>query len=61
MHGPVPAVVYVHGGSWVSGDYNTGGFIINGIGPALVGQGFVVVSLNYRLGPRAHWPTRSST
>ncbi len=53
---PLPAAVYVHGGSWVSGDYNTGGFIINGIGPALVAQGFVVVSLNYRLGPRAHWP-----
>jgi acetyl esterase/lipase len=56
VHGTLPAAVYVHGGSWVSGDYNTGGFIINGIGPALVAQGFVVVSLNYRLGPRAHWP-----
>jgi acetyl esterase/lipase len=55
-HGPGPAVVYVHGGSWVSGDYNTGGFIINGIGPALVKEGFVVVSLDYRLGPRRHWP-----
>jgi acetyl esterase/lipase len=56
VHGPAPAVVYVHGGSWISGDYNTGGFIINGIGPGLVSQGFVVVSINYRLGPRAHWP-----
>jgi len=56
VHGTVPAVVYVHGGSWVSGDYNTGGFIINGIGPALVTQGFVVFSVNYRLGPQAHWP-----
>jgi acetyl esterase/lipase len=56
VHGTVPAAVYVHGGSWVSGDYNTGGFIINGIGPALVAQGFVVFSLDYRLGPRAHWP-----
>jgi acetyl esterase/lipase len=56
VHGTVPAVVYVHGGSWVSGDYNTGGFLINGIGPALVNQGFVVFSINYRLGPRAHWP-----
>ena len=56
VHGTLPAVVYVHGGSWISGDYDTGGFIINGIGPALVTQGFVVVSLNYRLGPRAHWP-----
>src|SRR5271156_5400905 len=55
VQGPHPAAVYVHGGDWVSGD-NTGGFIINGIGPALLAQGFVVVSLDYRLGPRAHWP-----
>jgi acetyl esterase/lipase len=56
VHGTVPAAVYIHGGSWVSGDYNTCGFIINGIGPALVAEGFVVFSVNYRLGPRAHWP-----
>jgi acetyl esterase/lipase len=56
LHGPAPAAVYVHGGSWVSGDYDTGGFIINRIGPALAARGFVVVSLNYRLGPRWHWP-----
>jgi acetyl esterase/lipase len=54
--GALPAAVYVHGGDWVSGDENTGGFIINGIGPALLDHGFVVVSLDYRLGPRAHWP-----
>ena len=56
LDGPAPAVVYVHGGDWVSGDYDTGGFIINRIGPALAARGFVVVSLNYRLGPRRHWP-----
>jgi len=56
FHGPAPAAVYVHGGSWVSGDYDTGGFIINSIGPALAARGFVVVSLNYRLGPRGRWP-----
>jgi len=56
LHGPAPAAVYVHGGSWVSGDYDTGGFIIDRIGPALASRGFVVVSLNYRLGPRRHWP-----
>lgn len=60
FHGtaPAPAAVYVHGGSWVSGDYETGGFIINRIGPALAARGFVVVSLNYRLGPRDHWPAQ---
>jgi acetyl esterase/lipase len=56
LHGPAPAAVYVHGGSWVSGDYDTGGFIISSIGPALAARGFVVVSLDYRLGPRRHWP-----
>ncbi len=56
LHGPAPAAVYVHGGSWVSGDYDTGGFIINRIGPALAAHGFVVVSLDYRLGPHGHWP-----
>ena len=56
LHGPAPAAVYVHGGSWISGDYDTGGFIINAIGPALAARGVVVVSLDYRLGPRGHWP-----
>jgi acetyl esterase/lipase len=58
LHGPAPAAVYVHGGSWVSGDYDTGGFIISSIGPALAARGFVVVSLDYRLGPRDHWPAQ---
>jgi acetyl esterase/lipase len=56
LHGTAPAAVYVHGGSWVSGDYDTGGFIINTIGPALAHAGIVVVSLDYRLGPKEHWP-----
>ncbi len=58
LHGAAPAAVYVHGGSWVSGDYDTGGFIISSIGPALAARGFVVVSLDYRLGPRDHWPAQ---
>jgi acetyl esterase/lipase len=58
FHGRAPAAVYVHGGSWVSGDYDSGGFIISSIGPALAARGFVVVSLNYRLGPHDHWPAQ---
>ncbi len=58
FHGAAPAAVYVHGGSWVSGDYDTGGFIIDRIGPALAARGFVVVSLDYRLGPHDHWPAQ---
>jgi acetyl esterase/lipase len=56
LHGPAPAAVYVHGGSWVSGNYDSGGFLIKTIGPALTAQGLVVVSVNYRLGPKAKWP-----
>ncbi|HEX3796557.1 MAG TPA: alpha/beta hydrolase [Acidimicrobiales bacterium] len=56
--GRAPAAVYVHGGSWVSGDYDTGGFIINKIGPTLAAFGFVVVSVDYRLGPGKPWPAQ---
>jgi acetyl esterase/lipase len=58
LKGTAPAVVYVHGGSWVSGDYDTGGFIIKKIGPDLAAFGFVVVSVNYRLGPDHPWPSQ---
>jgi acetyl esterase/lipase len=56
LHGPAPAAVYVHGGSWISGNYDSGGFLIKTIGPDLAAHGLVVVSVNYRLGPKAHWP-----
>jgi acetyl esterase/lipase len=56
--GHAPAAVYVHGGSWVSGDYDTGGFIINEIGPTLASFGMVVVSVDYRLGPDKLWPAQ---
>lgn len=56
LHGPTPAAVYVHGGSWVSGNYDSGGFLIKAIGPALTAKGFVVVSVNYRLGLKQRWP-----
>ena len=56
LHGPAPAAVYVHGGSWISGDYDSGGFLIDTIGPELAAKGFVVVSLDYRLGPKKRWP-----
>jgi acetyl esterase/lipase len=56
LHGPAPVAVYVHGGSWISGNYDSGGFLINSIGPKLTSQGFVVVSVDYRLGLKARWP-----
>ena len=45
--GEAPVAVYVHGGSWIDGDHDTGGFIINQIGPALTEDGFVVANVNY--------------
>jgi acetyl esterase/lipase len=56
--GRAPAALYVHGGSWVSGDDNTGGFIIDKIGPGLAAYGFVVMSIDYRLGPGYPWPAQ---
>ena len=58
FNGKEPVAVYVHGGSWVSGDHDTGGFIIDQIGPALTADGFVVANVNYRLGPDHYWPAQ---
>jgi acetyl esterase/lipase len=55
---PAPAVIYLHGGSWVGGDHETGGFIIHQIGDALNQKGFLVASVNYRLGPDQPWPAQ---
>ncbi len=56
--GRAPAVVYLHGGSWIGGDHTSGGFIIDDIGPALLAHGDVVASVNYRLGPEHPWPSQ---
>lgn len=56
LHGGAPAAIYVHGGSWVSGNLDTGGFDIDAIGPSLSAKGFVVMSVDYRLGPANLWP-----
>jgi len=55
---PAPAVIYLHGGSWIGGDQDTGGFIIHEIGAALNQKGFLVASVNYRLGPTKPWPAQ---
>lgn len=48
-----PAVVYFHGGGWVRGDKATERE--KNIGTGLAKSGFVFVSANYILGPKA-WP-----
>ena len=52
-----PAVIYLHGGSWIGGDNTFGGFIVHSVGPALNAEGFVVAAVNYRLGPEP-WPAQ---
>lgn len=47
-----PVVIFVHGGSWRSGDPDDYGFIAR----ALVPEGFVVVLAGYRLGDAGRFP-----
>ncbi|MEA2574555.1 MAG: hypothetical protein QOH93_1853 [Chloroflexia bacterium] len=51
---PAPVVVYVHGGSWVGGDK----FEVGLAGDELARKGYVVASINYRLGPKYKWPAQ---
>jgi len=50
--GPWPTVVYVHGGSWISGDKSEAALFATG----MASQGYLVVSINYRLYPAARYP-----
>jgi len=49
---PRPAIVFVHGGGWVSGDKRTSTFLK----PALefAAKGYVCITINYRLGGAKH-------
>ncbi len=53
---PWPLVVYVHGGGWQSGDKNEGAGYREVAG--LQNEGFLVVSINYRLAPQAKFPAQ---
>lgn len=48
-----PVLVYIHGGAWVMGDKRQQGIPLM---HELVQRGWVCVSINYRLSPRATWP-----
>ncbi len=54
---PVPAVVYVHGGGWISGNQNFSPFL-GLIEKQVVGSGDIFVSVNYRLAPKYRWPAQ---
>jgi len=50
--GPWPALVYVHGGSWMRGDKSEAMMFAGN----MTSQGYLVVSINYRLYPPARFP-----
>jgi acetyl esterase/lipase len=50
--GPWPALVYVHGGSWMHGDKSEAAIFAQG----MTAQGYLMVSVNYRLHPAAQFP-----
>ncbi|HEX9333932.1 MAG TPA: alpha/beta hydrolase [Anaerolineales bacterium] len=51
--GPWPALVYVHGGSWMHGDKSEAA----GLAVGMTSQGYLVVSINYRLYPMGKFPS----
>ena len=54
MSGKTPAVLYVHGGAWMTGDKNIGAGSQDVA--ALTAAGFIVVPVNYRLAPVFKFP-----
>lgn len=50
--GPLPIVVFIHGGGWRSGDPHDYRFMARALAP----QGYAVVLAGYRLYPRARYP-----
>ncbi|WUH97511.1 alpha/beta hydrolase [Spirillospora sp. NBC_00431] len=52
---PRPAVLILHGGYWLGGDKGAGWKYF---ARRLTEQGYVVLSANYRLAPKAQWPAQ---
>jgi len=50
--GPWPVLAYVHGGAWMRGDKSEAAALARG----LTAEGYLVVSINYRLYPAAKFP-----
>jgi arylsulfatase A-like enzyme/dienelactone hydrolase len=53
---PMPVAVYVHGGGWVGGDKGGGAGIL--AVDELLGRGYLVASINYRLAPQYKFPAQ---
>lgn len=58
--GARPMVMYIHGGGWVGGHTRHSGAIVDfpGTLASLAAEGFVVVSLEYRLAQEARFPAQ---
>lgn len=54
---PHPVAVFVHGGGWEHGDAGPSSHL-SPVESGLVGRGFVVASVNYRLAPQYLWPAQ---
>jgi acetyl esterase/lipase len=54
--GLTPAVVYIHGGGWYSGDKTTGAGQDDI--SEMISRGYVVAAINYRLAPRYQFPAQ---
>ncbi|AFK07076.1 esterase/lipase [Mesotoga prima MesG1.Ag.4.2] len=53
---PRPAILYVHGGAWITGDKRSGpGVVVTG---ELIRAGFIVFSIDYRLAPKWKFPSQ---
>ena len=55
--GAAPAVLYAHDGGWMIGDKSRGSYV-DQLVPALTDRGFVVATINYRLGSEDPWPAQ---
>lgn len=51
-----PAILYIHGGAWRSGDKSDGAGLI--FTPLLRRSGYVIVAINYRLAPTYKFPAQ---
>lgn len=51
--GPLPTIVWVHGGAWVSGSKEN----VDPYMRILAAEGYTTIAVNYTLGPEAAYPT----
>lgn len=51
-----PVMVYIHGGGWRAGDKRA----VHAKPSAFIKQGYVFISINYRLHPQADWKTQAA-